>query len=244
MLIHPNIAGGLPDHFFGGTYRRSRWSKLISHNRRRKCQLTHNTFGQGGLAAEATVAGDVLAAGPGSGASTSRSALMITTGLVLGLAGFHVATRNVITGSLSTLAPLVLLTSLGVALHSTGIRGTGPLVELAASRVITREVGISILALLTSLGVALHSAGIRGTGPLAASGVITRKVGIGMLALLTSLGVALHSTGIRETGPLVELAASGVITRKVGIGTLPPLLAWVVLSVAGVWVWVTGIAVN
>ena len=88
-----------------------------------------------------------MAAGASCGASTSGSALVITTGLVLCLTGFHVAAGDVITGDLSALAPLALLALLGVltlptlrgvVLHSTGIGGTGMLIELAASRVMTR----------------------------------------------------------------------------------------------------------
>jgi len=130
MLIHPNITGGFPDHLFGGT---------------------HHAFGQGRLAAEAAIGGDVLAAGASCGASAGGSALVITTGLVLCLTGFHVAAGDVVTGDLSTLAPLALLALLGVlpalrgvALHSTGIGVTGMLIGLAASRVMTR-IGIGRL---------------------------------------------------------------------------------------------------
>jgi hypothetical protein len=64
--------------------------------------------------------------------------------LVPSLVGFPVTTEvGVFASGLSTLAPLTLLAVLIVILSSTG---TGLLVELATSRVMTIKVGVSRLA--------------------------------------------------------------------------------------------------
>lgn len=76
---------------------------------------------------------------------------MITTGLVLGLTGFHVGAGELITGDLSTLAPLVLLTLWGVLTLPTLLEvvlRTSILIGLAASWVLTSKVGIGRLVLL------------------------------------------------------------------------------------------------
>jgi hypothetical protein len=91
----------------------------------------------------------------GSGASTSRSSviprgleplLRATNNLALvpSLVGFPVTAEiGVVASGLSTLAPPTLLAVLIVILSSTG---TGLLIELAASRVMTTKVGVSRLA--------------------------------------------------------------------------------------------------
>lgn len=68
-----------------------------------------------------------------------------------------ITTVCIVTGGLSTLAPLALLAVLTVALPSTGTGEMSLVIELALRRVMTTEVGVGRLARVVEV-VAAHSA--------------------------------------------------------------------------------------